>query len=211
MARDYGVLSLNSQLHTIDQDLVLYIPNVNKKINAEFICNMFKKLNIANVSYIHLQRTDRLHNAATVYMDYWYNNQCVENLQDKVNNQDQQARLIYDDPDHWLLFNNNTWFNGSSSLVSRVASLEDKIDKTNEIIERQTKEIQHLVKTQENFNNAASTNKRKEEAYKNNSCCGAASDAWIPSYPPIRPSSRALEPEEASVHHWQNRLRMRTN
>ena len=30
-----------------------------------------------------------------------------------------------------------------------------------------------------------SQRKVKEQQYKNNSCCGAASDAWVPSYPSL--------------------------
>jgi len=100
MSSDYGVLAGNMQWGLIDQSLVLYIPHVSKELGVEYICNIFKKLDIATVSYIHLKKTDNLYNAATVYMQSWNNSHCVENLQEKINDKGQEARVIYDDPDY---------------------------------------------------------------------------------------------------------------
>ena len=56
---DYGVLSSRTRWpHSlaIDQDLVVYIPDVSKKIRPDFISALFRKLDIASVGYIHLQK-----------------------------------------------------------------------------------------------------------------------------------------------------------
>ena len=57
--------------------------------------------------------------------------------------------------------------------------------------------------------------------YTDNSCCGAASDAWIPSYPQVeQPDATPTDttPTDATPTdttqatpflHWQNRLRIR--
>ena len=129
-----------------------------------------------------MQQIDNLSNEATIYMDYWYHNQCVENLQEKINDSNQQARIIYDDPNYWVLYNRATLFNESSSLHNKVTYLEGKIDKTNDLLETQAKQIECLSKSFDLLSSIP-TNKRKQAMYKNNSCCGAASDAWVPSYP----------------------------
>ena len=209
MSADYGVLSRCSlPLRRISQDLIIYIPNISKKIQSDFISDLFKKLNIAKVGYVHLQEIDNLHNAATVYMDCWHNNQCVENLQEKINNPNLQARLIYDDPEYWVLYNKAELFQESTSLADKITHLENKLDKTNEMLEVQTKELQSLSKSFEQLS-SGSTNKRKMNMLVDNSCCGAASDAWVPSYPQVVAPTNTTQ--DLPFLHWRNRLRMRVD
>ena len=200
MSAEYGVLSCNVKMQpslVIDQNLIIYIPSISNEISTEFVSNLFRLLGIATVSYIHLQQIDNLTNEATVYMNHWYHNQCVENLQEKINDPSRQARLIYDDPNYWILYNRATLFNESSSLHNKVSYLESKIDKTNDLLETQAKQIESLSRSFAQLS-SRSTNKRKQAMYKNNSCCGAASDAWVPSYPQTETS-------------WGQRLRRRQN
>ena len=150
MSADYGVLSSCARWPrnlTIDSDLVIYIPNISKEIGTDFIIDQFKKLDIANVNYIHLKKKDELYNTATIYMDSWHHNQVVENLQDRINNPDLIARLIYDDPLYWELYNKAEIFQESTSIAGKLTQLENKLDKTNELLEVQAKEIQNLSKS----------------------------------------------------------------
>ena len=44
-------------------------------------------------------------------------------------------------------------------------------------------------------NNSQQINNQKENLIKNTGCCGAASDAWVPSYPSSESSSLKLDEE----------------
>ena len=44
-------------------------------------------------------------------------------------------------------------------------------------------------------NNSQQINNQKENLIKNTGCCGAASDAWVPSYPSSDSSSLKLDEE----------------
>jgi hypothetical protein len=179
---DSEVLGLDS-MHTcynIDQDLILYIPYISKEIGTDYISKLFNRLSIADVQYIHFENIDMLHNSATIYMNSWYHTQCVENLQEKINNSTTEARVIYDDPAYWVLYNNANCYT-AISLADRLNILEENLVTANSVIKTQTDEVIRLSKKIEDFNNNSIRTKR--HYYKNNSCCGAASDAWIPSYP----------------------------
>lgn len=174
---DSGVMANN-----IDHNLVLYIPHINKNINYDFIYNIFNRLSIADVRYIHFQETDALYNTATIYMSKWYNTQCVKNLQERINNSTMEARLIYDDPAYWILFNNAN-YRVTVSLSDRLNILEESLDTVNLRIKRQATEMSRLSKKVEDFE--YNSNRTKKQYYNNNSCCGAASEGWIPSYPSL--------------------------
>ena len=79
-------------------------------------------------------------------MENWHYNQAVENLQDRINNPNLDARLIYDDPLYWSLYNKVTSFQESASLTNRISGLENKLDRTNQLLEMQTKEVHDLAK-----------------------------------------------------------------
>jgi len=192
---DYGVIAHDAMRtsYNINHDLVLYIPHLNKGVNSNFISNIFSRLSIADVNYIHFQTTDALYNAATIYMSKWYNTQCVENLQERINNSTVEARLIYDDPSYWLLFNNAN-YHVVISLSDRLNVLEESLDQANLCIKTQATEVAWLSKKVEDFEQNSA--RSKKQYYKNNSCCGAASDGWIPSYP-------------SQTTSWNNRLRPR--
>jgi len=179
--------------YIINQNMVVYIPNINKNIGMEFISNLFKKLDIADVGYIHFEKMNTQYNAATIYMNKWYYNQVVENLQERINNPDLDARLIYDDPLYWELFNKADIFQESSLITNKLTLLEKKLSKINDLLEMQAKEILNLSKFFDQLNSAF-TNKRKMHMMADNSCCGAASDAWVPSYPPDNPNTLRMRP-----------------
>lgn len=44
-------------------------------------------------------------------------------------------------------------------------------------------------------NNSQQINSEKQNLIKNSGCCGAASDAWVPSYPSSESSSLKLDDE----------------
>ena len=114
-----------------------------------------------------------------------------------------EARLIYDDPEYWVLYNKITLFGESSSLYKKVTYLEGKIDKTNDLLETQATQIESLSRSFAQLS-SRSTNKRKQPMYRDNSCCGAASDAWVPSYPqteiPLRDRLRSARDRQNSYY-----------
>jgi hypothetical protein len=90
--------------------LSLYIPHVFPNITEKRIVNIFNKLLLGQVSSVDLvPKTDRegkQFNAAYIHFDYWYDNVAARNFQQKVVDDKQDARLVYDDPWFWVVLEN---------------------------------------------------------------------------------------------------------
>jgi hypothetical protein len=123
---------------TIDQSLSLYIPYIeNRYANEEYIRNTFKSLNIGDVKRVDFQTkttpySDTSHGKlAFVHMERWFNNICVHNLQERILDENNEARIVHDDPQYWLLLRNKRPipenFSEQLSLLSaRINTLEQK-------------------------------------------------------------------------------------
>ena len=89
----------------------LYIPDNVLPTDTEIIKETFHKLNLAKVRDVefapHMEceyNTEPcLYGGAYVYIDYWYNNISADHLVERIKDLDQDARIVYDDPDYWVL------------------------------------------------------------------------------------------------------------
>ena len=90
----------------------LYIPDNVHPQDSRLIKDTFAKLNLAKVRDVefipsyHEDVTDidaSPYGAAYVYIDYWYNNTATDNLRDRIKDLDEDARVVFDDPDYWIL------------------------------------------------------------------------------------------------------------
>ena len=102
----------NTKQYNIDYYLSIYIPHIAyQDANEEYIKNVFLSLNLALVKHVDFQNKysenskDCNSKVAFVYMEYWFNNICVENLQEKIM-QDNDARIVHNDPCYWILKKN---------------------------------------------------------------------------------------------------------
>ncbi len=93
----------------IDNSLSLYIPVVQSEhANLEYFKNVFHSLNIGSVKRVEFKSGECGYTMrAFVHFNYWYNNICVSNLQERILNNDDEGRLVHDDPKYWILKKNN--------------------------------------------------------------------------------------------------------
>lgn len=94
----------------INQKLSIYIPHVFINITKERICDVFENQVIGNVERIDfipkMGKDGKEYNTAFIHMKHWYDNDCVGNLQSKITTKTSTARIVYDDPWYWNLYEN---------------------------------------------------------------------------------------------------------
>ena len=92
--------------------LSVFIPHVFANITEERIKNIFHTLSLGKVSHVDLVRKQGKYgnrfNAAYIHFDYWYACPAAQNLQERILNPTKEARIVYDDPWFWNVFENNS-------------------------------------------------------------------------------------------------------
>ena len=94
----------------------LFIPHVFVKYSPEYIVHVFERLLIGKVNYVEFipklrhNQTVEYYNIC-VYFDYWYDNTATRNLQKKITSKSKEARIVYDDPWYWLVYENGVMKN----------------------------------------------------------------------------------------------------
>lgn len=81
-----------------------------------------------------------------IKMEYWNISELVENFQKKILDPNQEATIIHNAPDYWV-------------IIPALDLYKYKINERN------------------------NNNQELQNALNNNSCCGAVSEAWLPSNP----------------------------
>ena len=187
----------------VNSGLSIYIPYIaHNNANEEYIKYVFKVLNISEVSRVDFQdHGNQVDKIAVVHMKQWYTNVVVEHLQEKIMDNNQEARIIYNDPDYWILLPNkrsipenydehlsnlqNTVFDSNKAMAERIYSLEQK----NYALETTIKEMQWCINlhdvnirylVDQNTSKLPDNSIENNNNLTNNSCCGAVSDAWNP-------------------------------
>lgn len=81
------------------------IPYVEKHINAKYIRNVFKRLEIADISNVDIQphHYDTDYNRVVLHVDSWYDNESAYNLIRRIKSTTHEARIMYDEPNWWIL------------------------------------------------------------------------------------------------------------
>lgn len=81
----------------------VYLPIVQKEMNAEFIAHIFEKNDIAKVSRIAVEfnRKTKKH-SAYVGIEFWHDTECAYNFIRRLNNPNKEARIVYRGDD-WLV------------------------------------------------------------------------------------------------------------
>lgn len=85
------------------------IPYVEKHINAKYIRNVFKRLEIADISNVDIQpnKNDSEYNRVVMNIEQWYDNECTYNLIQRIKSTTHEARIMHDDPNWWILRENS--------------------------------------------------------------------------------------------------------
>lgn len=92
------------------ENMSVYIPHVFPNISEQRIRAIFDKLNIGKVSNMDFvakfDRNGRTYNAVYIHFYYWHNTPAAINLQKRILDPAQEARIVYDDPWYWVLLEN---------------------------------------------------------------------------------------------------------
>ena len=189
----------NNQLFKIDQSLSIMIPFVGR--DKDLIGNIFQQLNIGIVESIEYIE-NKTNGIALVYMEKWNDSVVVEHLQEKIIDTEREARLVYNDPDYWILLPNpyfsdyysryhfgyietqinniddhlSNFFKEQNNILDELAELKECMLRVREDNYKKGIEIGNLYKE-------LNLKKELQNKFTNNSCCGAVSEGWAPSSP----------------------------
>lgn len=171
---NYPHLMMNNS--NINQALSIYISGVfEKDANFDYIKKIFHDLNIGEIKDIYfVKHTNGKNKNAYIVMEQWYNNIVVEHLQEKIKDENLEARVIHNDPEYWIL-------SQTKSITGQMFDLQHQYNMMEYAIsEMQTaiKQLFYIINKSNNTNNA--------NIYTNNSCCGATSNAWNPMGQPSK-------------------------
>ena len=99
-------------MSTTIKNISLYIPHIFANYSKKDVEDVFENLHIGKVNYIDfvakIGKDGKEYNSAYIHFEYWYNNQVTINFQERVVNPEKEARLVYDDPWHWIVLENNS-------------------------------------------------------------------------------------------------------
>jgi hypothetical protein len=108
----------------------LYIPNVDKHCNSQYIAEAFSKNRIAQVSRVFIEphkyiKTD--YNKAYVLIDSWCETESAYNFLKRLRNHITEARLVHGDDNWWTVHinkNHNKLFNKNVLTVFKLKKYE---------------------------------------------------------------------------------------
>jgi len=131
-------------------NISLYIPHVFANISKEFIAEIFEKLRIGkilSIDFVYKLGRDAPYNTAYVHFEYWYENTAAYNFQERVLNPEKEAKIIYDDPWYWIVFENKAKKHVSGDRKPRIALglQEDIIAPINEKRMMTNKDFSELI------------------------------------------------------------------
>jgi hypothetical protein len=91
-------------------NISLYIPHIFANYSKEDVSKVFENLEIGKVKNIDfvskMGRDNKPFNAAYIHFEHWCNNSMAANFQERVLNPEKEARIVYDDPWHWIVLEN---------------------------------------------------------------------------------------------------------
>ena len=92
-------------------NISLYIPDVFANISKNMIADTFEDLRIGNVKRVDLinkRGSTGNFNAVYIHFNHWYDNISAHNFQERVLDPNMEARIVYDEPWHWIVLENKT-------------------------------------------------------------------------------------------------------
>ena len=93
---------------SIDQSLSLYIPRVTRRMTAKFITETIETMRLGKVDRVDMAETaDKRQMTAYVHFAKWEETSANVQLQRRIKDPNQQARIVYDAPWYWILLVNN--------------------------------------------------------------------------------------------------------
>ena len=82
----------------------LYIRNIEKQVNAEYIANTFSKNGLAQVSKVYIEPYKyKKYNRAYVQIDTWHETEAAYSFIKRLRNPKTETRLVHGDDNWWLV------------------------------------------------------------------------------------------------------------
>lgn len=210
----------------IDTNLSMYIPYVTSDKN--FIQNIIEDSGFGKVKRVDCVSRGAFEptSMAFIHMEYWENSQLVENFQERIKNSEKEARIVYDDPNYWIVLPNKNPISDEGN--ERILNMQDQIESLDSAynqlydycknlrwyinlheanIEYLCKEIASLKEnnssegyiSDEKLDNIVLRKHKRIRSSPTDNTCGATSKGYVVS----------IESKPHSV--WSNRLRPRLN
>ena len=116
----------------------VYIPRIFNNIPTEKIVRTFELLNLGKVEKVDIiMKTNKNGNnikMAFVHFSEWYTSSAATIFREKIENPNTDAKLVYDDPWHWLVYPNtssmrdsNSTYTSNDIINNRLKFLENEI------------------------------------------------------------------------------------
>jgi hypothetical protein len=128
-----GCLTHSDDQYTFDKKLSLYIPRVLPSWRDQTrIAKIIKDCDIGLVSRIDFVDKVDAHGRpfcqAFVHFDSWFDNATARHIQERIEDPERQARIVYDDPKYWILLKNNKPITENEKiLLDRIHCLEQSL------------------------------------------------------------------------------------
>ena len=94
------------------QPLSIYIPRVFKNVTENFISSIFEDLKYGKVNHVDIvdkmDKNGNIYHSAYIHFDFWYDNIACKNFQERVQNPEKEARIVYKDPWFWVCLENTS-------------------------------------------------------------------------------------------------------
>jgi hypothetical protein len=141
---------MNSQFN-INQELSLMIPRVFPQwIDEGKIIEIFHRQEIGKVYKVNIIRKPDEEGRnypiyqAFIYFHLWYDNEIAYNFQQRIYYGKKQARVVYDDPWYWVVFENKKHHLTKNDI--RLMRMGQQIYTNEQSIKEQTNNFRHLQK-----------------------------------------------------------------
>ena len=156
-----------------DNKLSLCIPRVvSEWANKDLIINKFQTLNIGLIERVDfVEKTSANGNKyymAFLHFEEWEDNTATRNIQYKILNEENSARLVYDEPWYWILLkNNNPISHEEAALQERIVVLEQQVANLNSWNTYLYNQINFIYYTQNNQHMSNVVASQMEDADEN--------------------------------------------
>lgn len=89
------------------KNISLFIAHVFPNFSPADVAAVFERLRIGQVGKVDFvakrDRNNKKYYAAYIHFQHWFDNTAARNFQSRVLNPAQEARIVYDDPWHWVV------------------------------------------------------------------------------------------------------------
>lgn len=121
LVQDNNSIKLSNMSTTV-QNISLYVPHVFANYSKEDVTKVFNDYvgDVKEVDFVAKKSQDgRNYHAAYIHFHSWRNNPATANLQERILDPNQEARIVYDDPWYWIVLENKGQKSARSAATAK--------------------------------------------------------------------------------------------